>query len=57
MLHDLTEHHFIPQKQAKFFKEKKGSLQPGEDVLVLDSAENYLFVVQERCCTRISLKQ
>ena len=57
MLHDLTEHHFIPQKQAKFFKEKKGSLQPGEDVLVLDFAENYLSVVQERCCTRISLKQ
>ena len=27
LLHDLTEHHFISQKQAKFFKEKKESLQ------------------------------
>ena len=47
MLHDLTEHHVIFQKQAKFFKEKKESLQPGECVLVLDFAENYLFVVQD----------
>ena len=47
MLHYLTKHHFISQKQAKFFKEKKESLQPGEYVLVLDFAENYLFVVQD----------
>ena len=47
MLHDLTEHHFISQKQAKFFKKKKESLQPGECVLVFDFAENYSFAVQD----------
>ena len=40
MLHDLTEYHFISQKQAKFFKEKKESLQLGECALVLDFSEN-----------------
>ena len=47
MLHGLTEHHFISQKQTKFFREKKESLQPGECVIVLEFAENYLFVVQD----------
>ena len=47
MLHDLTKHHFVSQKQAKFFKEKKESFQPGECALVLDFAENYSFVVQD----------
>ena len=46
-LHDLTKHDFISQKQAKFFKEKMESLQPGKCVLLLDFAENYSFVVQD----------
>ena len=36
----------MPKKQSEFFKQRKSSLNSDERVLVLDCAENYLFMVQ-----------
>ena len=47
MFFELTEHHFIAKKQSKFLTVKKVSLKFDEVILILDFAENYLFVVQD----------
>ena len=48
MLHDLTEYHFISQKQAKFFRRKRNHCNSGSV---------YLFLTFQRTRTRISLEQ
>ena len=51
MFFKLTGHDFIAKKQSEFLRVKKTSLKFGEAVLILDFAENYLFVAQD-CAQR-----
>ena len=48
MLFQLTEHNFIAKSQSKFFKDQNDTLNQDECILVLDFAENYSFVTQDR---------
>lgn len=43
----FREHWFVKLKQASFLKEKKGLLQDGECLVLLDFAENFTFHLQD----------
>ena len=47
MLYKLTEHHFITKNQNQDLKGLKDSLKPNQCIIILDFAENCLFVVQD----------
>lgn len=44
---DLTCHYYIPKHQAQQLKSIKKNLEIGEVVILMDSAENYSFIVQD----------
>ena len=43
----LRPHCFIASEQARFFKECKSNLVPGEVLVTADYSENYSFVLQD----------
>ncbi len=44
---DLSCHHYIAKHQSNHLKQTKALLKPGELVILMDFAENYLFIVQD----------
>ena len=46
-IRNLTVHHFIAERQNKYFKYAKDNLSEGKCVTVIDFAENYSFIVQD----------
>ena len=47
MLKKLKYHDFIAKTQAKFMKDTKQSLKPGEYLVIADFSENFSFIVQD----------
>ena len=43
----LREHHFIAKAQLDYLRTRKENLQQDEAIILLDFAENYLFVIQD----------
>ena len=43
----LCEHHFIAKAQLDYLRTRKENLQQDEAIILLDFAENYLFVIQD----------
>ena len=42
----LCEHHFIAKAQSEYLRTRKKNLQQDEPIILLDFADNYLFVIE-----------
>ena len=43
----LCEHHFIAKAQSEYLRTQKQNLQQNEPIILLDFADNYLFVIED----------